>query len=161
MKIQKWISLTFVSSLLLAHAGCYSHAARSRINVADIPDKVYEVYVYSFTPDVYAVLLDIPNDGKRVFMRHTDKTERAGMARPGPYIAEFQRRIKGFRSATRITDEQGLDRGYLMISLSLSYMVKPHRNDIMVYIWEPFLEEELGPRLHPGIIKKRPMEIVD
>jgi len=122
--------------------------------VAEIPDREYEIYVYSFTPDMYAVLLDIPNDGKRVYMRHTDRTERVGMDRPGPYVAEIQRRIRGYRSAIKITDEEGFERGYLMVSTTLSYTVQRYQNEIKVSIWKPALDEELGPRLHPGLTRK-------
>lgn len=158
--IVRRLCAVFATLLLMFFMGCYSRNATRRISVAEIPDKIYEIYVYSLTPDMYAVLLDIPDDGKRVFMRHTDRTERMGLGRPGPYVAQFQKRIRGFRSAIRIIDEEGIERGYLMVSVTLSYMLRPYGNEIMVYIWDPFSDEELGPRLHPGILRENPIKNV-
>ncbi len=93
-------------------------------------------------------------------MRHTDRIERVGMDRPGPYVDEIQRRINGFRSAIVVTDEEGFERGYLMVSPSLSYTIERYQNEIRVSIWKPALDEELGPRLHPGILRKHPSEKV-
>jgi len=154
MRIQNQL-IVACAVLLMFSFGCYRHATRERISPADIPDGLYEIYVHSRTYDAYAVLLDIPDDGIRVFMRHTDRTERMGMGRPEPYIAEFQKRIRGFGSTIRITDSKGSERGYLMVSTSLSYLIQPYRGDIMVSIWEPFTDQEFGPRLGPEIEWRR------
>jgi len=142
-------------ALLLFSCGCHGCATRESMDEVDIPDGLYEIYVHDLVSTIYAVLLDIPDDEIRVFMRHTDRTERMGMGRPEPYIAEFQKRIRGFGSTIRITDSQGSERGYLMVSTSLSYLIQPYKGDIMVSIWEPFTDGEFGPRLGPGIKWKR------
>ncbi|NIO04815.1 MAG: hypothetical protein GTN74_09430 [Proteobacteria bacterium] len=160
MRLQNWVRMGFAVLCLMSFIGCYRSATKERVNVAEIPDRVYEIYVHSFTPESYAVLLDIPNDGKRVFMRHTDRTERVGMDRPGPYVDEMQRRINGFRSAIVITDEEGFERGYLMVSPVLSYTIQRYQNEIKISIWKPALDEELGPRLHPGIFRNHPSQKV-
>lgn len=131
-------SVPCVIALLAFLLGCSKTALQNRIAVRDIPDTMYEVYVYRFMNDMYAVLLDIPDDGKRVYMQHTGQTKRVDRDRPGAYIAEFERRVGGFRSVIKIMDNEGVERGYLMISPTLSYSVRRQVDDIVVYIWYPY-----------------------
>ncbi len=104
---------------------------------------------------MYAVVLDIPSDGKRIFMRHTDRTERLGMGRPGPYVDEFERRVKGFGSVIRILDLDGIERGYLMVSHELGYLIERYRDDIMISIVDPYSDEQFGPQLQDRMRKRR------
>jgi hypothetical protein len=150
MTMKKNIAVTLGALWLWLIAGCYAHTPHGRVDVTAIPDRVYGVYVYSRHAHLYGVLLDIPDDEIRVFMRHTDRTEKVGLDRPGPYVEEFQRRIKGFHSAITIRDGEGRDRGYLMISRSLSYLIQPGQGGIMVSVWEPFTDDTIGPRLGPA-----------
>ncbi len=143
----------FLLSLLLV--GCYRYATVERMPAAEIPDRVYEIYRHSLTVGVYAVVLDIPSDGKRIFMRHTDRTERLGMGRPGPYVDEFERRVKGFGSVIRILDLDGIERGYLMVSHELGYLIERYRDDIMISIVDPYSDEQFGPQLQDRMRKRR------
>ena len=142
-------------ALLLFSCGCHGCATRESMDEVDIPDGLYEIYVHDLVSTIYAVVLDIPDDEIRVFMRHTDRTERMGMGQPGPYVAEFQRRVRGFGSTIRIMDRDGTLRGYLMVSHSLSYMVQRSQNAIMVSVWDARHEDLFGPKLGPARKRKR------
>ena len=153
--VRKSRCLVFCALFVLSSVGCYGHANRERLEVIDIPDRAYEVYVHSLSSTTYAVLLDIPDDEVRVAMRHTDRTERMGMDRPGPYIEAFRRRTRGFGSTLRITSKDGLERGYLMVSHTLSYVINSSEREIMVTIWDPLHDDRFGPKLgHPA--RRRP-----
>ena len=129
--------MLLISLLALFPAGCRL-ANLQRTSAAEIPDVPYHVYVYDFsTNDRYAVLFAIPSGEKQVLMKHLDHVEDMGTDRKEPYIKEFQKRIKNFQSAIRITDMQGVVRGYLMITVDLNWSIGAYGNDILVYVYDP------------------------
>ena len=129
-------SVLFVTMMvgILMLAGCHNPIVRTAVDPSSIPDQTYEVTVYSrFMSMSYAVLLDIPEDGTEVFMRYTPDTERIGRNTPQKYIDEFDSRIKYYR-VIRISDENDIVRGYLMISSVLNYWIAPAGERIIVGI---------------------------
>ena len=137
--VKRNLSLGLLLSLLVFFpAGCYRYANLQQTNAAEIPDVSYHVYVYDVsTNDKYAVLFAVPNGEKRVLMKHLAQVEDMGIDRKEPYIAEFQKRIKNFQSALRITDTEGVVRGYLMITANLNWSIGTYGNDILVYVYDP------------------------
>jgi hypothetical protein len=117
---KKAFSILIVLVLALAIPMAVQARVRSRIEVDEIPDVEYTVYLYDgYGRDMLAVL-DIPDDGFRVHMYHTAFT-RVETGSPDPYIKRFQWRIKGFKTAYQIMDKSGQVRGYLMASRFLWY----------------------------------------
>ncbi len=117
----------------------YSAQAWSKtINVAQVPDAEYNVYVHESYVYNYAVLLAIPGSEPQVIMRHSSLTEAVGMDRPGKYVNQFEQRIHGFKTAHAIVDREGKVRAYLMISTTLDYTVMPWKDRIVVWIWDWF-----------------------
>jgi len=117
--------------------GCYtSSLIRTSIDPDFIPDQTYNVTVYSrFMTLSYAVLFDIPDDEREVYMVYTPHTERIGRDSHRGYIQEFDRRIKYYRTI-RISDPDGTERAYLMYSNILNAWVVPAKERIMVRVEE-------------------------
>ncbi len=104
--------------------GCRSDITRTLIDASSIPDQTYDVTVYrgrSFRS--YAVLFDIPDDGTEVFMKYTSVTQKIGMDSPRKYIDELNSKIRFYRT-TRIGDQHGTVRGYLLVSNALDYRIR-------------------------------------
>lgn len=124
-------------AILVLLWGCQTYQSRAiqvSIEASTIPDQAYEVTVYKrFLSNSYAILFDIPDDGKEVYMKYTSFTERIGKDSPRRYVGEFEKRIK-FYKTIRIGDEDGTVRGYLMISGDLRYWVNSAEERITVGI---------------------------
>lgn len=130
--------LTLVFALVLL--GCQSSMKPVRIDPTSVPEQTYNVTVHKSNPLYYAVLFDIPDDGKTVLMLHTYATTRIGKDVPGAYIDHFNSRIRSYRTL-RINDRDGTVRAYLMISNLLDYFVTEREKEgrIVVYISDPNL----------------------
>lgn len=124
----------------LVLVGCQSYITALRTDTASIPDQAYEVTVHESSPLYYAVLFDIPDDGKQVAMFYTYSTDLIGRDAPGKYIDHFNTSIKGYRTL-QINDQDGTVRGYLMISNLLGYLIyeRPVGERIIVMIDDPNL----------------------
>ena len=120
--------------------GCQSHIQAVRIDSASVPDQTYIVTVHQTNPLYYAVLFDIPDDGKPVVMLHTYATTRVGRDVPGPYMDRFLNSIRNYRTL-QINDQEGTVRAYLMISNLLDYFASERTKEgrIVVYISDPNL----------------------
>jgi len=127
-------------ALALALMGCESHMKSIRIDAASVPDRSYVVTVHETNPLYYAVLFDIPDDGKPVVMLHTYATTRIGRDVPGPYIDRFNNTIRGYKTL-QIDDQEGVVRAYLMVSNLLDHFVSERKKEgrIVVYISDPNL----------------------
>jgi hypothetical protein len=128
------IAILMIPSIL---PGCQtSSLIRTTIDPEIIPDQTYNVTVYGrFMTLSYAVLFDIPDDGKEVFMVLTAYTESIGQDSPRQYVEEFDSRIKYYRTI-RISDPDGTERAYLMYSNILNAWVVPAKERIMVRVEE-------------------------
>jgi hypothetical protein len=126
------VAILMIPSIL---PGCQtSSLIRTSIDPGTIPDQTYNVTVYSrFMTLSYAVLFDIPDDGREVYMVYTPHTERVGRDSPRGYIQEFDRRIKSYQTI-RISDPDGTERAYLMYSNILNAWVVPAKERIMVRV---------------------------
>jgi len=114
------------------------------VDVSSIPDQTYDVTVYGNPWSwYYAVVLDIPDDGTEVFIRKTRYTKRIGMDSPRRYVEAFDNRIRFYRTV-KISDENGVARGYLMVSIRLKHWIKTGEGGIMVIV--EIDESYLGPR---------------
>ncbi|MBW2122059.1 MAG: hypothetical protein JRH07_09460 [Deltaproteobacteria bacterium] len=123
-----------IAAVGLALGGCSSHLTRTPIDPSAIPDQKYDVTVYRrFMSSSYAVLFDIPDDGREVFMKNLKFTQRVGKDSPSVYVEEFQDRIKYYRTV-EIGDKDGPVRGYLILSSTLNYWLSPAGERIMVGI---------------------------
>lgn len=93
----------------------------------------------------YAVLFDIPDDGKPVVMYHTYLNERIGKDSPRKYIDYFKNRIRGYRTL-KVSERDGTVRAYLMVSNFLHYRIyeRPVGERFIVMVGDPFF----GPVLH-------------
>jgi len=120
--------------------GCQGHIKPLRIDAASVPDRTYVVTVHQTNPLYYAVLFDIPDDGKPVVMLHTYATTRVGRDAPGPYIERFNNSIRGYRTL-QINDQDGTVRAYLMISNLLDHFASERKKEgrIVIYISDPNL----------------------
>jgi len=127
-----------LTAFVFALLGCQTRFSTVKIDSVTIPDQTYEVTVHESHPLHYAVVFDIPDDGKQVAMFHTYSTKRIGSDGPGKYIDRFNTRVKGFRTF-QITDQDGTVRGYLMISNLLGYLIyeRPVGERIVVMIEDP------------------------
>jgi len=129
--------LLLVAILMISYfvSGCYtSSLIRTTINPGAIPNQMYDVTVYNrFMTLSYAVLFDIQDDGREVYMVHTPYTERVGLDSPHRYVQEFDRRIKSYQTI-RISDPDGTERAYLVYSNMLNAWVSPAKERIMVRV---------------------------
>jgi len=129
--------LLLVAILMISYvvSGCYtSSLIRTSIDPGVIPDQTYNVTVYGrFMTLAYAVLFDVPDDGRDVYMVRTPYTESVGPDSPGQYIQEFDRRIKSYRTI-RISDPDGTERAYLMFSNILNAWIAQAGERIMVRV---------------------------
>jgi len=135
MYIQKK-GLTILVALMVAITIPLSLEARirNRIGVDEVPDMEYTVYFYhGHRPSSLLAVFDIPDDDFRVFMYHTALTRRE-TGSPDRYIGQFQRRIKGFKTAYQIMDKSGEVRGYLMASRFVRYQFLSSENEIGVRV---------------------------
>ena len=131
-----WPLVALILALLMPRGG--QARIRNRIDVSEIPDMEYTVYYYDgYHPSNMMVVLDIPDDGFRVFMYHTMFTRR-GVGHPDRYIEKFRWRIKGFKTAYQILDRTGQVRGYLMSSRFLWYQFLSFEDRIGVRVRDYF-----------------------
>jgi len=130
------LALAFALVLL----GCQSSVKPVTIEPTSIPEQTYNVTVHESNPLYYAVLFDIPDDGKPVVMMHTYATKRLGTDVPGAYIDYLNSSIRNYRTL-QIEDRDGTVRAYLMISNLLEYFVIEREKEgrIVVYISDPNL----------------------
>ena len=134
----RWCLLSITAWALL---GCSRSIVSQRIDPEEIPDREYNVTVHKgLYSKYYAVLFDIPHDGTRVFMLHTEFTRTIGRDRPDKYLERFQERIRYYR-ALKILGKDGALRGYLVISNLLSHKTyrNPDRDSIMIQVLDPAL----------------------
>jgi hypothetical protein len=117
----KWLSMLVVVSAF-ALAACQKYIVPVKISTGSIPDQTYVVTVHESNPLYYAVLFDIPGDGKDVSLFYTYFTKRVGLDTPTAYRETFERRIRGYRTL-QIRDRDGTVRGYLMVSKLLAYQI--------------------------------------
>ncbi|NIQ39887.1 MAG: hypothetical protein GTN81_15055 [Proteobacteria bacterium] len=136
----KRLNLLLVVALTVILVGCQYMTSPVMVKKESVPDQTYDVTVYWSSPVSYAVLFDIPNDGKEVSMFYTYFTERVGMDTPGEYVDRFKTQIRGYRSL-QISEPDGTVRGYLMISNLLDYFFyeRPEGERIIVSIVDPHL----------------------
>jgi len=133
------ILLIILIAMILIVSGCKKGVIRTYVDASSIPDQSYDVTVYRGPmARSYAVLFDIPDDGVRVFMKHTSFTEKIGLDSSRGYIDEFRTRIKRHRTV-RISGQDGEVRGYLLASNLLNYVIQPAGVSIMVSIEDPYL----------------------
>jgi 4-hydroxybenzoate polyprenyltransferase len=139
------LTLSMVVILAAILVGCQYVTTPVMLKKASVPDQIYDVTVYWSNPLYYAVLFDIPNDGKEVSMFYTYLTERVGMDTPGEYVDHFKTRIRGYRTL-QISELDGTVRGYLMISNLLDYFFyeRPEGERIIVSIVDPHLGGDGG-----------------
>ncbi len=130
-----------LAAFIFTLAGCQTLVTTMVIDATSIPDRTYEVTVHETNPSYYAVLFDIPDDGKQVSLFYTYATDRVGRDVPGKYIDRFNTRIKGYRTVEISDREDGTIRGYLVISNLLGKLI--HRTAggerILVKIDDPNL----------------------
>jgi len=141
--MKKVLVLVAMLMVLWIFHGCYtSSLIRTSIDPGVIPDQTYNVTVYGrFMTLAYAVLFDIPDDGRDVYMVRTPYTELIGPDSPGQYIKEFDRRIKSYQTI-RISDPDGTERAYLMYSNILNAWIAPAEDRIMVRVGEAGLSKD-------------------
>ncbi|MBW2123604.1 MAG: hypothetical protein JRH07_17440, partial [Deltaproteobacteria bacterium] len=122
-----------VAGLILV--GCQKRQMiRTLVEVSSVPEQVYGVTEYrSPVPGGYAVLFDVPGDGKEVFMRHTPFTEKVGRDYSVSYLEEFQTTVRGYR-VLRISDQDGTVRAYLVVSNLLNDEIRVVGERAMVAI---------------------------
>jgi hypothetical protein len=122
--------------------GCQKYLMPTKIEPVSIPDTTYEVTVHESHPLYYAVLFDIPDDGRDVDIFYTYFTDRVGLDTPENYIDRFNSRIR-YYSTVQINDPDGTVRGYLMVSNFLDYSIyersKGETKRIIVMIDDPNL----------------------
>jgi hypothetical protein len=108
------------------------------LEASAIPDHRYDVTVYDGRMrGSYAVLFEIPDDGKKMSMRYSSLTDRVGLDSPGDYIDELRARTQGHR-ALRIGEQDGTLRGYLLVSNLLNYRIQTAGESIVVSIEDPY-----------------------
>ena len=128
--------------LWILHGCATSSVIRTSIDPGVIPDQTYNVTVYGrFMTLAYAVLFDIPDDGREVYMVRTPYTESVGPDSPRQYIEEFDRRIKSYQTI-RISDLDGTERAYLMYSNILNAWIAQAGERIMVRVEEAGLYKD-------------------
>lgn len=127
-----------LTAFVFALVGCQTRLITVKIDPLAIPDQTYEVTMHETHPLYYAVVFDIPDDGKQVAMFYTYSTKRIGSDGPAKYIDRFKTSVKGYRTF-QITDQAGTVRGYLMISNLLGYLIyeRPRGERIVVMIEDP------------------------
>jgi hypothetical protein len=130
------LALAFALFLL----GCQSSLKPVTIDPTTVPEETYNVTVHASNRVYYAVLFDIPDDGKPVVMMHTYATERVGTDAPGAYIDHLNSTVRNYRTL-QIEDLDGTVRAYLMISNLLDYFVIEREKEgrIVIYISDPNL----------------------
>jgi len=138
MRMNKANVFIVLVAMGIALVGCQKELIRTNVDPSSIQDQSYEVTVYE-GPGVrsYAVLFDIPEDGKRVIMRQTSFTERIGLDTPPRYIDQFSSQVKNYRTV-RISDSDGKVRGYLLVSNILNYRIQSAGEDIIVSVEDPY-----------------------
>ena len=107
-------------ALAFVLTACQAHRYTVRIDPALIPQQTFDVTVHETGSLYYAVLFDIPDDGKRVDLFYTYATNIIGPDTLEAYLDRFANRIRGYRTV-QINDRDGNVRGYLMISNLLGY----------------------------------------
>ncbi len=142
-------------TLLLAFAaftlflvGCQHVTNPVTLKEASVPDRPYDVTVYWSAPLYYAVLFDIPDDGKEVAMFYSYAVERVGLDTPKKYVDQFQSTVMWYQTL-EISDLDGNVRGYLMISKKLGYFFyeRPVGERIIVDIYDPHLGGDAARRV--------------
>ena len=132
------LELITTIAISLSLWGCRTDLIRTSVEASAIPDHRYDVTVYDGSMrSSYAVLFEIPDDGKKMSMRYSSFTDKVGLDSPGDYIDELKARTKGHR-AVRIGEEDGTVRGYLLVSNLLNYRVQTAGESIVVAIEDPY-----------------------
>jgi len=149
-KMKKKTLFFALVALAFAVVGCQPFIIPAKIDTASIPDRTYEVTVHESNPIYYAVLFDIPDDGKEVAMFYTYFTNRIGMDTPGKYIDHLDGLVKGYRTL-QINDEDGTVRGYLLLTNVLRYRIYSRRRGETVRI----IVQLDDPNLNGGGIRRR------
>ncbi len=126
--------------------GCHASIRSQQVDTEEIPKGIYNVTIHQGYPKHYAVLFDNLHDETRVVMMHTWFTRAVGTDRPDEYLERFRKRIK-FYSTFRISGEDGIVRGYLVLSDLLGHIVYKDRtgNKIVVRIIDPHLRARTPP----------------
>ncbi len=143
-EISRNILVFTAAAIVTIMGGCADRLVRTDVDVSSIPDQTYDVVVYGSPSSwYYAVVLDIPDDGTEVFIRKNRYTKRIGMDSSRRYVEAFDNRIRFYRTV-KISDENGVARGYLMVSIRLKHWIKRVEDGIMVIV--EIDESYLGPR---------------
>jgi hypothetical protein len=128
------ILLIAIIAVLPILEGCRDDLIRSSINPLTIPDKPYNVMTHeAHWSRYYAVVLDIPDDGVGVVLRENRFTKTLGVDHPRKYIDQFNNLMRPFITL-RISDETGVVRGYLLVSVYLKYWTKSVEERIVVTV---------------------------
>ena len=129
-------------ALALVLTACQAYRYTMRIDPTAIREQTFNVTVHETGHLHYAVLFDIPDDGKRVDLYYTYATKIIGPDTPEEYVDRFANRIRGYRTL-QINNRDGTVRGYLMISNLLGYAVyeRPAGERILVRIDDPNLRD--------------------
>lgn len=139
---KKALFFVFVA-LAFALVGCQKYIIPVKIDPGSIPDQTYEVTVHESNPLYYAVLFDIPDDGKQVAMFYTYFTNRIGMDTPEKYIDHLNGLARGYRTF-QINDPDGTVRAYLAMTSFINYAIYERRKGeitrIIVQIDDPNID---------------------